>query len=247
MPPALDSSCNLLPTNKTIRELLYPYLLPYLIYVLIATLAGGIIPIQWEQILKFGCTTATMAWFFKVYRFGPFFIRHGIIALAGLPVALGIWIGPLYIFYHYHLFEVSVESIAANSSTLAFSLKLINAVVLVAAFEELFMRSYLMSWFYQAGQAPPGTGVITAIVDSFEQHCQKLNSPPISVFSVILTTLCFAMGHHFHQYPSAMAYFLFTTWLYYKTRSLWVCIVIHGMTNLAVILLARHAGMIFLL
>ena len=39
------------------------------------------------------------------------------------------------------------------------------------------------------------------------------------------------------EYPAAIAYFLFTTWVYKRTGSLWVCILIHGLTNLAIAIL----------
>ncbi len=237
----------LLPASRMYRELLFPYLMPYLIFVAVATLSAGIISTQWEQAFKFVCTAAVMTWFFKSYRFGPFSISHAAIALACLPAALGLWIGPLYLFYHYELFEVPVETIEAVSYSLTFGLKLINSVVLVALFEELFIRVYLMSWFYQASVLRSSKGIVDAILETFDQCPLKLNIPPINSFSVMLTTFIFTAGHHLYEYPSAAAYFLFTTWIYLRTGSLWVCILIHGLTNLAIVLLARFAGMVFLL
>ncbi len=248
MPTNTGPNCRLLPVSKAYRELLIPYLLPYLIYVAVATLADGIIPVRWEEPLKFVCTSAAMVWFFKIYRFGPFSIKHGAIAAAWLPMALGLWIGPLYLFNCYHLFEVPVAAtIEGDAFSMAFGLQLINAVLLVALFEELFMRVYLMSWFHQAGALRKGKGIASAIMDAFDQHPQKLDSPPISTFAVVLTTFFFTGGHRVYEYPSAAAYFLFTTWLYHRTHSLWVCIIIHGLTNLAIALLVRrYAGMAFL-
>ena len=49
-----------------------------------------------------------------------------------------------------------------------------------------------------------------------------------------------------HEYLSAVLYFLFTTWLYKKTGSLWVCILIHSLTNLVIAMMVRYAGMAWL-
>ncbi len=46
-----------------------------------------------------------------------------------------------------------------------------------------------------------------------------------------------------HEYLSAVLYFLFTTWIFKKTGSLWVCILIHGLTNLGIAFLVRYGGM----
>ena len=70
-----------------------------------------------------------------------------------------------------------------------------------------------------------------------------LDRAPLSPFSAIGTALVFAAGHLPVEYLSAVLYFLFTTWLYHKSGSLWVCIIIHGLTNLALAMLARFGGM----
>jgi len=41
-------------------------------------------------------------------------------------------------------------------------------------------------------------------------------------------------------------YFSLTTWLYRRTGSLWACVIVHGLTNLVIALLARYGGMGFL-
>ncbi len=105
------------------------------------------------------------------------------------------------------------------------------------------MRVYVMGWFYQAGPQRQAKGLIRSIVDTLDQYPALLAVLPLSTFSVVGATLVFTAGHQIHEYLSAVLYFLFTTWLYKKTGSLWVCIIVHGLTNLAIALLAKYGGM----
>jgi membrane protease YdiL (CAAX protease family) len=119
-------------------------------------------------------------------------------------------------------------------------------VVLVALFEELFTRVYLLGWFYQAGLQRREKGAVDALLSALDQTPQHFGRLPVSAFSVILATLVFAGGHQPHEYLSAVLYFILTTWLYHRTGSLWACILVHGLTNLVIALLARYGGMGFL-
>jgi membrane protease YdiL (CAAX protease family) len=84
---------------------------------------------------------------------------------------------------------------------------------------------------------------VGSILDTLEQHPAVLATLPLSTFAVVGATLIFTAGHQAYEYLSAVLYFLFTTWLYKKTGSLWACILIHGLTNLAIALMVRYAGM----
>ena len=134
----------------------------------------------------------------------------------------------------------------AGFSSVYFWLRLVNSVVLVAIFEELFMRVYVMGWLFQAGSQRREKGLVGAILDTLEQHPVAMPVLPLSIFSVVGTTLVFAAGHQTHEYLSAVLYFVFTTWLYKKTGNLWACILVHGLTNLAIALMVRYAGLAWL-
>jgi membrane protease YdiL (CAAX protease family) len=108
------------------------------------------------------------------------------------------------------------------------------------------MRVYVMQWLHQAGGQRKEKGLIDALWETLEQHPERLSALPLSIFAVTGASLVFAAGHHAYEYPAAVAYFLFTTWVYKKTRSLWVCILIHGLTNLAIATLVRVYGMTWL-
>jgi membrane protease YdiL (CAAX protease family) len=232
----------LLPEDKRFQSLLLFYLSPYVIYVSLSSIPEPVLSADMVQGLKLLATGAVLFWFGRHYRFGPLNLTHGIIALLALPVALFCWVGPFYLLTAIGFTDVMAAGDPGGFSPLYFYLRLVNSVVLVAIFEELFMRVYVMGWLHQAGLQRREKGLVGSILDTLEQHPAVLATLPLSTFAVVGATLIFTAGHQAYEYLSAVLYFLFTTWLYKKTGSLWVCILIHGLTNLAIALMVRYAG-----
>lgn len=233
----------LLPEDRIFYDLLWPYATPYLIYVAISSIPETILPLEIGQALKLAATGAAMLAFRKQYHFGPLKPAHGLFALLALPVALICWIAPFYLLAALSMADVMSAGDPSAVSSLSFYLRLFNSVILVALFEESFTRVFVLGWLHQAGPQRRQKGLLGAVVDTLDQRPQPLAVLPLSLFSVAGATLVFAAGHQAHEYPSAILYFLFTTWVYKKTGSLWVCILVHGLTNLAVALLARYGGL----
>ncbi|WP_319410185.1 CPBP family intramembrane glutamic endopeptidase [uncultured Desulfosarcina sp.] len=238
-----ETNAQLLPEDKTFQHLLWPYVTPYLIYVVLSSIPETMISTEMAQGIKLMATSATLWFFRKTYRFGSLKPLHGFIALLALPVALAVWIGPFYGLNMLGLTDVTTAVDRQSFSFLGFCLRLINSAVLVAVFEELLMRVYVMGWFFQAGQQRQAKGLLGSIADMLDQLPAPLAALPLSTFSVVGTTIVFTAGHRTYEYLSAALYFLFTTWLYKKSGSLWVCVIIHGLTNLAIALLAQYGGM----
>jgi len=159
--------------------------------------------------------------------------------MAAAPMALLLWVMPLYFFQ-------GPEQTQNSFSPLYVTIRTLNSTFLVAIFEELFIRVYLLQLFFQAGRQLKAKGFVDAIFSTFEQHPRRLEALPISLFSVTLATVAFTVGHTLVQWPSAILYFLFTTYVYWKSNSIWVCILMHGMANLAIALLVGFGGMGFL-
>jgi membrane protease YdiL (CAAX protease family) len=238
-----DDPNHLLPGNMTFGALLWPYLTPYMVFVLISSIPETLLAPQLGQVMKLVLTGGVLLWFRRHYRFGPLSAKHALLALAALPVALLTWIGPFYLLSAVGIIDFDKMGIGADFSGTFFWLRLVNTVFLVAVFEELFVRVHVMGWMYQAGLQRPEKTIISSILDTMDQHPRPLSPPPLSRFSIVGATLVFAAGHHPYEYLSASLYFLFTTWIYRQTRSLWACILIHGLSNLAIALLARYWGM----
>ena len=108
---------------------------------------------------------------------------------------------------NYTLTDVMAAADKGSFSALYFYLKLVNAVILVAIFEELFIRVYVMGWLHQAGLQRQDKGLLGSIVDTLEQHPDSLKTSPLSTFSVVGTAIVFAAGHQTYEYLSAVLYF----------------------------------------
>ena len=237
------TAAQLLPMDRQFQDLLFPYLAPYLIYVALSSIPETVVPAALGQAMKLVFTGAAMLFFRDAYRLGPFKPIHGVIAVLALPAALLFWVAPFYLLTALGLTDVVTASGDPVFSSVYFFLKLANSAILVAIFEELFIRVYVMGWFYQAGPQRQKKGLIASIVDTLDQHPAFLAVLPLSTFSVVGATIVFSAGHRAYEYLSAVLYFLFTTWLYKKSGSLWVCIIIHGLTNLAIGLAVKYGGM----
>ncbi len=248
MPIAANSvgSYQLLTEQRPFQTLLLPYLAPYLVYVALSSVPETVLSMDMAQVLKLLATGAVLLWFRKSYRFGPLKPIHGFIAFLALPVALLCWVGPFYLLAALGMTDVMAAGDKEAFSSLYFYLRLVNSVILVAIFEELFIRVYVMGWLHQAGLQRQEKGLMDSILDTFEQHPVSKARLPLSTFSVVGTTIVFAAGHQSYEYLSAALYFLFTTWLYNKSGSLWVCILIHGLTNLSIGFMVRYGEMAWL-
>jgi membrane protease YdiL (CAAX protease family) len=240
------TTLRLLDQDRSFQELLVPFFTPYLVYVSISSIPHSLLSVEIGQGIKLLATAAALLVFRKFYRFGPFKLLHGGIALLALPVALLSWIVPFYLLNFLGIIDVIHSDNSATFSFLYFCIRIVNSVFLVAIFEEIFMRVYVLTVLYQAGFKYQSNGLIGSILDTLEQKPTIGATLPLSRFSVIGAVIVFSSGHRAFEYLSAILYFLFTTWIYKKSGSLWVCILIHGLTNLSIALLARYGGLAWL-
>ena len=230
---------NVLPDQKTFRQLFIPYFLPYAVYVLIESIPIEFLSPEIKQILKGMAAGIAMAAFYRSYRVGKPAWNITWISILTAPIAIALWVAPLLVIHAGH-------SADGDYSNAYFILRTVNSTLLVAVFEELLLRVYLMQLFYQAGTQPGLKGFLDRLQDTFDRKPLITTGPPISGFSVISVTILFAAGHPKEEWLSAIFYFFFTTYLYKKTGSIWVCIFVHGITNFAIALLVRFYGFHFL-
>jgi membrane protease YdiL (CAAX protease family) len=235
-----------LPHDRSFKALAPAFVGPYLVFVAIASIPEAWLPAGAGQLAKCLLTAGLLIYFRRHYRLGPCNLQVLLAAALCLPFALVVWIGPLFLLEAIGLVDLNAAAGGPPVTGLYFWLRIFNTVVLVAIFEELFTRAYLLGWFYQAGGQRGQRGAIDAILATLDQTPDITVQLPISVFSLTLATLVFAGGHQPHEYLSAVLYFTLTTWLYQRTGSLWACISVHGLTNLVIALLARYGGMGFL-
>lgn len=243
--PAVES-CNLLRADRTFAQQALPFLAPYALYVgLPALLPEQFLGPVWPQAVRLAAIALALAFFGRAYSFGLFKPAHLAVALAAAPVALAVWVGPILALRAFGI-GVARDATTAIGLTAYVTLRLVNSVVLVALFEELLLRVFLMKWAFQADASRQGRNLPDALLETWDARPQPSGTLPLSLTSVVLTTAFFTLGHAPVEYVSAVLYFLFTTWLYARTKSLWVCILVHALTNLLIAGLVNLGGLTFL-
>ena len=199
-----------------------------------------------SQIIKFTLVSVILLYFRRSYRFGVFRLSDFIVSLLVTPLLLVGWILPLmgYMWLTSNPTTTSITSI--QSADIYFCTRLINSVILVPIFEELLCRVYLMNLLHDSRTNDGEKTVIDRILCTFDglPDIQKITC--FSLFSLIGTTLIFTLGHDISSYISAIIYFSLTNLLYWKTKSLWVCIFTHSFTNLGIALLVKYKELNFL-
>ena len=114
-------------------------------------------------------------------------------------------------------------------------LRAAGSTLLVPVFEELLCRAYLGELLFGLSKDRSGPGGISARLGRrFDSNPVPLSAPPLSAYSVIGAAVLFSLGHDASQWIPAMSYFFFTSWVYSRTRSFRICILMHGLVNLAI-------------
>jgi len=233
-------------SDRTFAQQALPYFAPYVLYVALSSLLPAAWNPAWGQAAKCCAVSLALVYFRRSYRPGRLHVRHAWAAAALTPAALLLWVAPVYALRAAGM-GGGMTGGAAPGTAAYFTLRLINSVVLVALFEELLMRVFLLEWTRQADASRrPGRTLFDALLWAWDARPGQQPERPLGAVSVLLTTLFFAAGHAPVEYPSAILYFLLTTWLYAKTGSLWACILVHALTNFAIAGLVRYAGLSFL-
>ncbi|MDB5106644.1 MAG: hypothetical protein JWP91_4333 [Fibrobacteres bacterium] len=238
----------LLSRDRTFADLLPAYLLPYAAYVGLGALTGAIGPDA--VVLARFVAVAWLLWHFRArYRFGPpLTLRPVLIAIAASAGALALWI----LAYRFSLalpwwrgHLAGAE--AAEPSAFYWIGRTVNSALLVPVFEEGFCRAWLGELLFGLGMRSGPGGFPARLGERMDSHPVPLSSPPLSAISVLGCTVLFSLGHAPSAWIAAALYFLFTSWIYAMTGSFRVCLVVHGLVNLAIAGLAYGMpGMRFL-
>jgi len=142
--------------------------------------------------------------------------RRGLLfgALVGI-LALGIWIGPELLKITKTDFTVggfNPTTLDASCSTFSTIFRIAGAVLVVPIMEELFWRGWMIRWLIKP----------------------DFRSVPLGTFtweSFGVTVLMFGIEHNTLWHVGMITGVLYN-WIYYRTKSLWACIIAHAVTNL---------------
>jgi membrane protease YdiL (CAAX protease family) len=234
----------LLPRDAGFAQSLPAFLLPYVAYVGLGSLPATWLNAGALAAVRFAAVAGLLWYFRKRYSFGPpLTFRLILIACGGAAAALALWV----LAYRFSLalpwWRPHLASAAAAELTTGYWIgRAVNSVLLVPVFEELFCRAYVAEFLHglsgasHADGRPKGfaSGLAARLGDRMDERPETLSAPPLSRFAVIGATAIFTIGHDVSAWPAAVLYFLFTTWLYARTRSFRVCMIVHGLVNLAI-------------
>jgi membrane protease YdiL (CAAX protease family) len=234
---------DLLPRDASFAQSLPAFLLPYVAYVGIGSSLSSLLDPGILASVRFAAVAGLLWYFRKRYRFGPpLTFRQFLIACGGAIAALALWV----LAYRFSLalpwWRPHLASAAAAELTTGYWIgRAVNSALLVPIFEELFCRAYVGEFLagMQGSNRAPGpngaaAGIAARLGDRMDAHPEALSTPPLSRFAILGATAVFTIGHDVSAWPAAILYFLFTTWLYARTRSFKVCMIVHGLVNLAI-------------
>jgi CAAX prenyl protease-like protein len=213
------------------ETLLIPYLLPFVAYVGI-----GAIPEDWgltleaNYALRLGVTAALLAWGWK--RYLPLLRSHDPLGSLGLGAAAGLVGTVLWVALKAPFYTEDGEAWGRE----AFVLRLLASGTVVALFEELLFRGFLLRATLQWQEARRA-GVANALGHTLERYSVSEVEPGAwTPLALIVSTLAFAAGHDPGEYVAAVAYGLLMAGLWIVRKDLVSCVVAHGVTNVVLAL-----------
>lgn len=228
---------SLLPGDRTFRDLLPAFLLPYLAYVALGGLLPGLIGPDLTQAVRFLAVGGLLLLFRRNYSLGPGLTPvQCLIALAGAAAAAALWIASLRFCLSLPLWSAKLEAAeGAEFSLLYAALRTLNSVLLVPVFEELFARAYVQEIAHPGpGSGQEGAGGVRGPGGLLDRKPRPLPRPPLSARAAAAAAAVFALGHDPASLLPAVLYYLLTTAIYAYTRSFRTVVAVHALTNLAI-------------
>jgi hypothetical protein len=207
----------------TNRQLLLPYILPYMAYVAIASIPVDILAREVNYGLRLVVVTALFLWARRWYcsLTGPAspLVSACCGVVAGVAGA-GLWVVLLTPF-------VPAEP-PAGWSGLSFALRLVAAGLLVPVFEELMMR---------------GKGAEQALQAALDKRSlEEVKPGEWSWAAVGISTLVFTAGHGMPEWPASIVYGLLMCALWVWRKDLVSCIAAHATTNIVLAVYVLKTG-----
>lgn len=217
-------------------DLLRPYLLPYIAYVGVATLASDLAR-ELDYTIRIVLTAGLLIFLWKRYQpiAGPKSVSGSVLvgAAAGL-VGVVLWIGLLLPFQ---------DASEGTAFTLpAFALRLAAATLIVPLIEELLFRGYILGLVtqWQAARAAGVKQPFGAALD--KQSVHEITPGAWTWVAVAISSVVFAAGHAPIQWPAAIAYGVLMSMLWIARRDLIAPITAHAVTNFVLYIYVYTTG-----
>ncbi|UCE84685.1 MAG: CPBP family intramembrane metalloprotease [Deltaproteobacteria bacterium] len=225
-------------TTATNASLLIPYALPIFLYVGIASLPASLgLSLEANYALRLAAAAAALAWGWR--RFVPLRGPNPPLASIGVGIVAGLLGTALWVAIKQPFYPPGGEPWPQA----AFVLRLVASGSVVALFEELLFRGYVLGLVVQWDRARrSGAG------DPFGQAFDRssigdLEPGAWTPIAVAVSTLAYTAGHAFPgEYPAAIAYGLLMAGLWIARKDLLSCVVAHGVTNVSLALYVHSTG-----
>jgi membrane protease YdiL (CAAX protease family) len=214
------------------RQLALPYLLPYALYVALASVPPSWLGREASYAARLVVVGATLAWAWRRLRplTGP---RAPLVS-----VAAGVAAGLLGTVVWVALLAPFVGPGDPWGDT-AFWLRFVAAGALVPVFEEVAMRGYVLRFLVQWQEARRA-GADDPFGEAWERRSIR-DAPPgaATLAAVLLSSAVFALGHAPAEMPAAFAYGALMAALWIVRKDLLSCIAAHATTNVSLALWVR--------
>ena len=211
----------------------WPYLVPYFAFLGAVEISGRL-PESWAPVMLFvkpAVPALLLFWFASRGAYPElrgFSLRpSGVMADVLVGVALAIlWMAPFILFPAIRPdtsggFDAAI--LGADRSTLALVVRMLGFATVTPVFEELFIRGFVMRYA------------------EVYNRSGDFRDIPIAHFtwrSFISTVVVFTMGHLGWEYSVAVVWIVLTNlWFYYR-RHLMSVIIVHAVTNYAILIFA---------
>jgi CAAX prenyl protease-like protein len=196
--------------------------IPFALFMLLLAVRGylpadnGLIDPRWVYGLSTLLVGGSIVYFWREYsEFGAgsrMSLQHAVIAVVVGAVVFQLWILLTEPWMMLGRPTASFRPVDAEGQLQwgLVAVRWVGAALLVPVMEELFWRSFLIRW-----------------IDN--PDFEKVDPSEVSPKAMILSTLVFMLAHT--QWLGAIVAGLAYAWLYRYTRSLWVAVLAHAVTN----------------
>lgn len=222
-------------TGQSNRHLALPFLLPYALYVALAS-----VPTEWlgresSYVARLVVAGAALAWAWR--RLGPLTGPRSPLVSVAVGVVAGllgtvVWVALLTPF----------AAAGAPWTGTAYWLRFVAAGALVPVFEEVAMRGYVLRFLVQWEDARRAEAE-DPFGEAWERRrVQDVAPGRATAWAVVLSSVVFALGHASAEMPAAFVYGALMAALWIVRKDLLACIVAHAATNVALALWVRTTG-----
>ena len=215
---------------------LFPFVLPYFLYVGVLAIPETAVPRAWTYGLAFLASAAGIVWGWRwtLALTGPRSPVLSVLAgIAGGVLGTVLWVAIKAPFY---------DAGGEADPPAEFWARLVASATVVAVFEEKLFRGFILLGAVQWDQARRSGSKDPLGHALHDSSIRDLAPGAWTPAALAISTIAFASGHAPGEWPAALAYGLLMAGLWIWRKDLLSCVVAHATTNATLALWVRHSG-----